>query len=110
MYKINCEIEVTGAHKLNLDYDSRCKNLHGHNWIVKVWCKAKELNHNGMVIDYVAIKKIVNKFDHEMINDLIDFNPTAENMCKYYCDKIPFCYRVDIKETSKSWASYEKEI
>jgi 6-pyruvoyltetrahydropterin/6-carboxytetrahydropterin synthase len=108
MYRISCEVEVAGAHKLCLDYDSKCKNLHGHNWKVKVFCQSSVLNLNGMVIDYVDIKKIVNRFDHHNINELVDFNPTAENLCKYFCDEIPFCYKVEIMEADKSWASYTR--
>lgn len=108
MYQISCEIEVAGAHQLDLDYDSACQNLHGHNWRVEVFCQSEGLNQNGMVMDYVEIKKIVNRFDHKNINEIIDFNPTAENLCKYLYDEIPFCYKVEIKEAGKSWARYIK--
>jgi 6-pyruvoyltetrahydropterin/6-carboxytetrahydropterin synthase len=108
MYEISCEIEVAGAHKLNLSYQSKCEEIHGHNWVVKVFCRSLGLNEDGMIIDYVDIKKIVNELDHGFINDKVDFNPTAENLCRYLCDKIPFCYKVEIKEASKSWASYTR--
>ena len=32
MYKIIKKMEVAGAHKLELPYESKCSNLHGHNW------------------------------------------------------------------------------
>jgi len=31
-------MEIAGAHRLELDYESKCSNLHGHNWIVTVYC------------------------------------------------------------------------
>ena len=107
MYYISKEMIVAGAHKLDLPYESKCSGLHGHNWRVKVFLKSETLDENGMILDYAHLKKYVMKFDHKIINDLVDFNPTAENMCKYFCDTIPNCYRVDIWEADNSWASYE---
>ena len=89
MYYISKRLEIAGAHNLELDYESKCSNLHGHNWIVIVYCKSEELNSNGMVIDFKHIKeKISDKLDHQYINDIVDFNPTAENMAKWICDEI----------------------
>ncbi|MCK5884665.1 MAG: 6-carboxytetrahydropterin synthase [Bacteriovoracaceae bacterium] len=107
MYYISKELSVSGAHKLTLPYESKCRELHGHNWRVKVFLKSETLNENGMILDYTEIKKYVMVFDHKCINDLVEFNPTAENICKYYCDKIPHCYRVEVWETDNSWACYE---
>jgi len=41
MYYIKKTIEVAGAHQLTLDYPSKCCTLHGHNWIITIYCKAK---------------------------------------------------------------------
>ena len=36
-----------------------------------------------MIIDFKHIKNaIMDKLDHQYINDVIDFNPTAENMSR----------------------------
>ncbi|WP_337949151.1 6-carboxytetrahydropterin synthase, partial [Prevotella pectinovora] len=51
MYYVKKKMEIAGCHKLSLPYESKCTNLHGHNWIVTVYCKARELNEVGMVID-----------------------------------------------------------
>lgn len=107
MYYISKTVHISGAHRLELPYESKCKDIHGHNWKVVVYLKSEELNDNGMILDFSEIKKYVSRFDHKMINDLVDFNPTAENICKYFCDLIPHCYRVDIWESVDSWASYE---
>ena len=81
MYKAIKRIEISAAHRLMLDYESKCTNLHGHNWIIDVYLKSETLNQNGMVMDFTLIKeKIQNKFDHKVINDVVDFNPTAENL------------------------------
>ena len=112
MYYVSKRMEIAGAHKLNLDYESTCKNLHGHNWIVIVYCKCKdnELNNNGMVIDFKHIKNMISdKLDHTYINDVVDFNPTAENMSKWICEQIPHCYKVSVQESEGNIAVYEKD-
>ena len=110
MYYISKRLEIAGAHNLELDYESKCSNLHGHNWIVIVYCKSEELNSNGMVIDFKHIKeKISDKLDHQYINDIVDFNPTAENMAKWICDEIgDICYKVSVQESEGNIAIYER--
>ena len=110
MYYISKRMEIAGAHRLNLDYSSKCSNVHGHNWIVTVHCKSEKLNQNGMIEDFTLIKKnISDKLDHQYINDVVDFNPTAENMAKWICDQIPTCYRVEVQESEGNIAAYESE-
>ena len=109
MYYLKKTTEIAGAHNLKLDYESKCSLLHGHNWVISVYCKARELNKNGMVTDFTDIKKAVMSLDHRYINDVIPINPTAENIAKYLCEIIPNCYRVDVIESQNNEASYEKD-
>ena len=111
MYTIIKEFDISAAHKLNLNYPSNCSTLHGHNWRIKVFCRSKELNENGMVIDFTQIKELVqNKFNHAYLNDILDFNPTAENIAKWIVDTVPFCYKAVVEETDGSIAIYEKDV
>ena len=81
--------------------------LHGHNWIVVVYCRARELDANGMVTDFTHIKRrVMDRLDHTAINDVVDFNPTSENMARWICEQIPNCYRVDVQESEGNLASY----
>lgn len=84
-FSISKRMEVAGSHQLSLDYDSKCRNIHGHNWIITVYCGANHLNHNGMIIDFKHIKKLIHdRLDHQHINDVLpDINPTAENMAAW---------------------------
>jgi len=107
MYYLIKNLEISSAHCLRLDYDSKCKNIHGHNWNIIIFCKNKELNHNGMVIDFNDIKEIVMQLDHDNINNYIE-QPTAENIAKYLCEKIPFCYKVKVVESKNNIVIYEK--
>ena len=88
MYYVSKTIEIAGAHKLVLPYDSKCSNIHGHNWVVTVYCKSKSLTSYGMVIDFTKIKSAVHdKLDHKYINEVLgDLNPTAENVAKWFGD------------------------
>lgn len=110
MYRVKKRMEVCGAHYLRLDYESKCRNVHGHNWIVEVTCEAKELDHNGMVYDFTHIKReIVDALDHKYLNDILDENPTAENIARWIADKIgKKCVRVIVQESEGNIAEYER--
>lgn len=117
MYYVSKRMEIAGAHCLNLPYESKCRNLHGHNYVVIVYCRSKELTNYGMVIDFTYIKKeIHDKLDHQYINDVIpNMNPTAENMAKWICDKVNNimevgeCWKVSVQESEGNIAEYVKE-
>lgn len=110
MYYITKRMEIAGCHRLNLPYESKCTRLHGHNWIITVHCKASELNAEGMVVDFTAIKeRIQGQLDHQNLNEVLPFNPTAENIARWICDQVPQCYRVDVQESEGNVASYEVE-
>lgn len=100
-------MEIAGCHRLDLPYESKCRNLHGHNWIITVYCKSASLNAQGMVIDFANIKeRIHDRLDHGNFNDILPFNPTAENIARWVCGQIPGCYRVDVEESSNNVATY----
>lgn len=108
MYTVTKRMEIAAAHRLRLNYESQCENLHGHNWIIYVTCQREELNENGMVVDFKEISNIVKgKLDHAYLNDVIPGNPTAENIAKWICDSIPFCVKVSVQESEGNVATYE---
>lgn len=107
MYYVTKRLEISASHSLTLDYDSKCTSLHGHNWIITVHCRAKELNSNGMVADFTDIKEtVMGKLDHANLNEVVPFNPTAENIARWICENVPNCYRVDVQESEGNTASY----
>lgn len=110
MYKIKKRLEISAAHKLSLNYESKCQNLHGHNWIIEIYCRSEKLNENGMVYDFTHIKKkIQEKLDHQYINDTLTVNPTAENIAKWIADELgEMCYKVEVQESEGNIAIYEK--
>ena len=103
-------MEISASHSLKLSYPSKCEKLHGHNWIITVYCRSKELDENGMVVDFTHIKQAVEKqLDHNNLNDILLFNPTAENIACWICNQVPHCFKVEVKESEGNIAIYEKD-
>ena len=110
MYTVIKRMEISAAHSLKLSYRSKCEDLHGHNWIITVYCRSRELNADGMVVDFSHIKETVKgKLDHRNLNEVLPFNPTAENIARWICEQIPTCFKVEVQESESNVATYEKE-
>ena len=110
MFYVEKTFEVSASHQVNTDNGPKCEDLHGHNYKITVCCKSKELNNDGMIVDFTDIKKIVkNKIDHKHLNDIFKFNPTTENLAKWIVDNVPHCYKAIVWETSNNKAIYEKD-
>jgi 6-pyruvoyltetrahydropterin/6-carboxytetrahydropterin synthase len=107
MYRVTREIHFCYGHRL-LDYQGKCRHLHGHNGKVVVTLEAPALDRLGMVVDFTRIKQLLQAWidehlDHKMIlhrDDpalpalralgepvyLLDVNPTAENIARLICE------------------------
>lgn len=107
MHRVTREIEFCYGHRL-LNYDGKCRHLHGHNGKAVITIESATLDERGMVLDFGDIKRVVSTWidenlDHKMIlhrDDpavpalkelgepmyLIDANPTAENIAKVIYD------------------------
>lgn len=110
MYYVIKRFEIAGSHQLKLSYSSQCTNIHGHNWIVTVHCAAEQLNADGMVIDFKHIKEtIADRLDHRHLNDVLPFNPTAENIARWIVEQIPQCYKASVQESEGNIAIYVDE-
>ncbi len=103
MFRVTRQIDFCYGHRL-LNYDGKCKHLHGHNGRAIITLESENLDDRGMVIDFSDIKKVVSRWiddhlDHRMILQqqdpvvpvlqemgeplfLIDSNPTAENIAR----------------------------
>ena len=133
MYQVSREIDFCYGHRL-LNYEGKCRWLHGHNGRAVVTLEDQRLNHCGMVIDFTEIKQYVSKWidehlDHRMIlhqDDpllpflrdqqqplyIMDANPTAENIAKLIFEQIEQegypVVEVRLWETPSSFATYKK--
>ncbi len=134
MYTVIKELEFSAAHNLNLDYESKCENLHGHNWKVKITCQSSILNNNGMVIDFKKVKDLIQEnFDHKYLNDELvkvnsklypaggcemKINPTAELIAFYISQLVQKeleksqrggnCIVVEVQESNGNTAIYDR--
>ena len=109
MYYVSKRFTLAASHRLEVDYPTKCSQLHGHNYEIEVFCKAPELDANGMVVDFKTIKeRVSDKLDHRDLNEVLPFNPTAENLARWICDQIQHCYKVIVRETSDNTAIYER--
>lgn len=80
--RIGREFTFDSAHHL-LNYDGACANVHGHTYHLHIMLLGKVKD--GFVIDFKLLKSIVmecviSKLDHKDLNEVMDFNPTAENI------------------------------
>ena len=89
VFEICVETHFSAAHSL-IGYQGNCAQIHGHNWIIEVFVRCRELNDIGIGIDFrdvrQAIKDIVKDFDHSYLNEYPEFkntNPSSENIAKF---------------------------
>ena len=131
MFRVTKHIEFCYGHRL-LNYDGKCRHLHGHNGRAEVHIEADKLDARGMVQDFSNIKEAIKNWiddtlDHRMLlhkDDpivpvlkqrgelftVMDENPTAENIAKLIFDHarskgLPVV-EVRLWETPTSSASY----
>lgn len=141
MYYLKVSEKFDAAHFLK-GYDGKCKNIHGHSWKIEIEFCSHELkktgSNRGMQEDFSVYKEILrqetNMFDHKLIFEKdtlkqstlqaleregfdiveVDFRPTAENLAKYFYNKIRnispnTLYLVTVYETENNCASYREE-
>lgn len=111
--RITCKrrIQFCAGHRI-LNHESKCNNVHGHNYVLWVYAEAPQLDSLGRVIDFSELKNriggwIDQNLDHsfiafeqdtkvlDFVNDINDkkpyilkFNPTAENIAAHLLDDV----------------------
>ncbi len=134
MFTVSREIDFCYGHRL-LNYEGKCKHLHGHNGKAVITIAGDKLDSRGMVLDFSDIKTKISNWidehlDHKMImnrNDpavvlleemgepmyLVDENPTAENIAKIIFEvtkEFGFpVIEVRLWETVKCYACYNEK-
>lgn len=131
MFRVSKEIWFCYGHRL-LNYDGKCKHLHGHNGKAVITLETPSLDPLGMVVDFSDVKRVIGRWidetlDHKMLLHQADpmipelhrqgepyvtlpVNPTAENIAKMIFDyarssDLPVV-EVTLWETENSFATY----
>lgn len=131
MHQVTREMHFCYGHRL-LEYDGKCKHLHGHNGRVLLTLQSAKLDALGMVMDFGKLKAVVGTWidrhlDHQMLlhkDDpmlpmlraqgepvfVMDVNPTAENIARlifeYAAGQGFPVVEVQLWETPSCFASY----
>lgn len=94
MYEVTIKRTFSAAHVLE-EVGGGCEELHGHNFTVDVSVTAKELNAQGLAVDFRVLKKwtdeILAELDHKYLNNMGYFktsSPSSENIARFIYDKI----------------------
>ena len=120
MYELTIKTSFSAAHSLR-DYEGPCSKVHGHNWVVETLITGKELQPNGILLDFNDVKKatseVISRLDHTNLNETPPFdrlNPTSENLARWIFEELSKrlnsatlrVSRVNIREAETSCASY----
>jgi 6-pyruvoyltetrahydropterin/6-carboxytetrahydropterin synthase len=134
MFSVTREIPFCYGHRL-LNYDGKCRHLHGHNGRAVLAVAAAQLDGLGMVMDFSRIKHVMTTWindtlDHKMLlhkDDpvlpllrqqgepvyVLDVNPTAENIARliynYAAGQDFPVVEVQLWETDDCFATYRGE-
>ncbi len=133
MYCVTRIIHFCYGHRL-LNYEGKCKYLHGHNAKAEVELSKTALDHRGMVMDFNEVKQrlqtwIDNTLDHKLILNeadplvpvlaqskepffILKSNPTAETIAKFIFDHAKTegfpVTEIRLWETPNSFATYRE--
>jgi 6-pyruvoyltetrahydropterin/6-carboxytetrahydropterin synthase len=131
MYRVTREISFCYGHRL-LNYNGKCRHLHGHNGRAVITLSAADLDTLGMVADFSHIKQVLqgwidDALDHKMLlheaDPVLPFlrqqgepvfvmkvNPTAENIARliyeYAAGQGLPVVEVQLWETEGCYATY----
>ena len=85
MISVTRDFVFDAAHFL-YDYEGPCADMHGHTYKGNVTVRRDNRRlHEDMVMDFKELSKliqerVVDQFDHKVINEIVNYNPTAENI------------------------------
>jgi 6-pyruvoyltetrahydropterin/6-carboxytetrahydropterin synthase len=101
------------AHFLR-EYRGKCEKVHGHTFQVEVAIRVDELDATGLGIDFTLIKaKLAAALpDHTLLNDVYDFNPSAENLARKLYEVLKESFpvkEVTVWESEDASATYSED-
>lgn len=120
MYRIGKRFCFDAAHILHgLPAEHKCARLHGHTYTVEIELSGRQLIAPGFVTDFgdlVVFQSYLDEnFDHRLLNDVLDVEPTSELLAKHF---FGWCVAhlepvvgdrltaVRVSETPSTWAEF----
>lgn len=102
------------AHFLK-NYKGKCEKVHGHTFQVEARVEASQLNKTGIGIDFIEIKKKLSEIlpDHTFLNEVYDFNPSAENLSRHFFLELKKYFPVKgvtVWESEDASATYSEDL
>ncbi len=116
MYVIRKQFNCSCSHQLiGLPSEHPCARNHGHNYVITAELASKWLSDVGFVQDYRELDSmkeyIDDVLDHNNLNDILEVNPTAENIAKHLFEifkhEYPLLVAIEVSETAKTSARYQ---
>jgi len=101
------------AHFLK-EYEGKCEKMHGHTFFVEVQIRVPKLDNIGIGIDFAEIKKKLTEIlpDHNLLNEVYDFNPSAENLSRHFYYELKKYFpvkEVTVWESEDASATYSED-
>ena len=101
------------AHFLK-EYKGKCEKIHGHTFQIEVAIEVRELDATGLGIDFTLIKRKLAEIlpDHSLLNEVYEFNPSAENLARRFFQEIKKSFpvkEVTVWESEDASAAYSED-
>lgn len=125
VFELNKDFNFSAAHYIPSEDAGKCMRTHGHTYFVNLTIAGDELDHNGFLVNFSDLKKLVHgSFDHQLLNELPMFkrkSPSTEVVAQTIYEIIqnnldarsnkPHCLQVYVRETPTSYVVYRpKEL
>lgn len=112
-WKLRVRDKFQAAHFLK-EYQGKCEKIHGHTFEVEVVVEVTELDQAGIGIDFTRLKAGLAAIlpDHTLLNEVLPFNPSAENLARHFYDALKKSYpvrEVTVWESEDASATYAED-
>jgi len=112
-WELSVRDKFQAAHFLK-DYKGKCEKVHGHTFQVEVRIRVEELDATGIGIDFTEIKARLAAAlpDHAFLNEVLPFNPSAENLARHLYGALKAIYpvtAVTVWESEEASATYRED-
>jgi len=111
-WEIIVKQKFSAAHYLE-NYKGKCEKMHGHTFEIEVAIVSSDLDKAGISFDFSKVKTYLKTIlpDHQVLNEIFDFSPSAENLARHFYFQIKEKYpvtKVTIWESEQAAAVFSE--